>query len=292
MYLLSEVHEQEFKSASQFFEFISGSLITRDHTFGFRGHENAAWHLEPTISRYLEQIFERYPDWRDRSDTRALVLKRLHDSFKRNLIINGDISQSRIERMDLWQYGQHFGLPSPLLDWTYSPYIALFFALGSTSATRAEKRSVWAINMEMVQLLNRMVVEEVRPSLGKTIKSESLLNEQASLLEVVQEINESNKRIVYQQGFFTKHEYFKSLEIWLKRIVSELAHKKCNTRVLHKYTFECSESERNSILDKLDKMNINNRTLFPDISGSVLDATESTFRSFLSPKRHSYSFSQ
>ena len=46
------------------------------------------------------------------------------------------------------------------------------------------------------------------------------------------------------------------------------------------------------MLDRLDTMNINSRTLFPDVFGSVKDAIESTFRSFQAPRRKNFSYSQ
>lgn len=292
-YQLDQVLEQTFTSASDFFKFIPDGLITRNHTLGFRGHENSEWKLEPTISRFLKKILERYPDRKDRAnETRQIALKNLHAAFRRNLIVNGDLPQEVAEQIDLWQYGQHFGLPSPLLDWTYSPYIALFFALRDDSEPTASHRCVWSINIEMVRQLNYLIVEQARPSLGKNIKSESMLNEQLPVLEIVQEINASNKRIVFQQGFFTKHDYYVSLEVFLKRVVSEIAHKKWNLQLLQKFTFPCSENERLGLLDNLDKMNINNRTLFPDITGSVKDSVDSTMRSFMSPSRISFQGSQ
>jgi hypothetical protein len=41
-------------------------------------------------------------------------------------------------------YLRHHGFPSPLLDWSYSPYVAAFFAFKDDSAVRPEKKSIYA----------------------------------------------------------------------------------------------------------------------------------------------------
>jgi len=294
MIAMNEVYIKEFENVSEFFSFIPEKLITRDHNYGFRGHASASWLLAPTIARFVDGILTAFPKRAMyREETTKIVLNRLRDEFKRNSIINNDLPQDRIENMDIWQYGQHFGLPSPLLDWTHSPYVALFFSLNENSVDKPdEKRCVWVIDLDLIDQINFMVTSQVWPKLREAIKSEESLKEQFPILEVLQEIDQNNRRLAFQQGFFTKHEYYVSLEVWLNRIISEVAMKNADRPVLHKYIFSCSEKERISFLDKLDKMNINNRTLFPDISGSVKDAIDSTFRSFQSPPTKTFYFSR
>ena len=41
-------------------------------------------------------------------------------------------------------YLRHHGFPSPLIDWSYSPYVAAFFAFRDDSAGKPEKRSIYA----------------------------------------------------------------------------------------------------------------------------------------------------
>lgn len=290
MYLLNEVHKKEFPTLADFFASIP-DLITRDHNYGFRGHADEEWDLVPTLGRFIDRIVAAFHDLRsEREYATKIALKRLRDEFKKNLIMNNDLPRQRIEEMDLWQYGQHFGLPSPLLDWTRSPYVALFFALSDWNG--AAKGCVWILNLELLSYLNKVVVDEVRPRFKDRIKPEALLNEQYPVLDVVEEINENNRRMVFQQGFFTRHDYYRSLEVWLNRVVSALHFKRADRPLLQKHTFPCSEVERIAILDKLDSMNINHRTLFPDIAGSVQGAVDSTFRSFQAPRTKTLHFSQ
>lgn len=293
MYEISKPFENTFSSVTDFFKFASEQLITRDHNFGFRGHSDATWQLEPTLTRFIDEIQSAYQNGqRDRDLIHRMAVRKLHETFKKNLLINSDLSQDRIEKIDLWQYGQHFGLPSPLLDWSHSPYVALFFALQRRGPIEGSLRCVWVLNVDLLNELNRAVVSEIRPRFKDTIKGEELLNEQFPVMDVVQEANQANRRIAFQQGFFTKHEYYRSLEVWVNRISPELNFTRASMPLMQKYSFKCQESERLLVLDKLDKMNINNRTLFPDIFGSVRDAVDSTFRSFQSPRFRQFSYSR
>jgi hypothetical protein len=41
---------------------------------------------------------------------------------------------------------QHYGVPTRLLDWTYNPYIALFFALTDANIKSSQAAAVWVLD--------------------------------------------------------------------------------------------------------------------------------------------------
>jgi FRG domain len=59
---------------------------------------------------------------------------------KKELMIGVEFPSYDLYRF--WVYLRHHGFPSPLLDWTYSPYIAAFFAYQNRNR-RAEKVSIF-----------------------------------------------------------------------------------------------------------------------------------------------------
>ena len=283
----NDIEEINLKSASEMFDVISNKLINRDDNLVFRGQINEKWKLESTLMRYINSIVElKLPQIErlDKSSILKLATARLHDNFNNNLIINNDLTEEKIENTNLWEYGQHFGFPTPLLDWTNSPFIALFFALGNKLISEEGKsHCIYVLNIDMIKHLNKQIIDKIRPIKSTVLKSEALLNEQYPTLDIITKVSSINKRLSYQQGLFTQLEFCNSIEVWLNKITKELTKDKSSSFVLKKYTFPTTELERIKILDKLDAMNINYRTLFPDIEGTVKGAIDETTRSFTSP---------
>ncbi|MDD5265713.1 MAG: FRG domain-containing protein [Methylococcales bacterium] len=90
--------------------------------FLFRGHQFESYKLEPTILRsykgervsvekYQKYVEEHYVNF----------ISSLRGRF------NEQYDAGR-EKNEMWALGQHYGLSTPMLDWTASPWLALYFA--------------------------------------------------------------------------------------------------------------------------------------------------------------------
>lgn len=100
----------------------------------FRGHDKAEYGLVPSIGRerHTERSFEKYE-------------QSIFSLFVRESAHLTDINpKNDFERLAL---AQHHGLPTRLLDWSFNPFIALFFAVtksfdndGALWALKAPKR--------------------------------------------------------------------------------------------------------------------------------------------------------
>src|SRR6476620_9957842 len=82
----------------------------------FRGHADARWSLRATLDRY--RTF-------DSSSHRADCLDRLIRQFRQQAL---SLAANIRARTDLeWELlGRHHGLPTTVLDFTYSPYVAAY----------------------------------------------------------------------------------------------------------------------------------------------------------------------
>jgi hypothetical protein len=161
---------------------------------------------------------------------------------------------------------QHHGLPTRLLDWTFSPDVALHFATVDP-AVRDEPAAIWCVDCVQVKehlpaILKRMVREE-----DSDVLTIEMLDRAAPTLRQFERLSRKpfvaffeppslDDRIVNQSALFSVPSTARgNVSEWLS------AHPKIFHRIVIPAELKWE------IRDKLDQANINERVLFPGLDG-------------------------
>jgi hypothetical protein len=205
----------------------------------FRGQAQEDWLLESTLSRALKNI-----KYKNKNELVSQHLKRF------SLEIRGRRGQNprRLTEDEFWTLGQHNGLYTPLLDWTESPWVAVFFALANIEKSDTGKRALWALNRNDIAKINSKYKIKKKDHRKWT-------------LELVEPTIDENSRLVNQRGLFTKIDTSTDIEQWVTK-----SPRFGTWLTLYKIIFP--DSLRLKALSYLNLMNINHSSLFPDLYGS------------------------
>jgi len=228
----------------------------------YRGQADARWKIESRLDR-LERKHPRKRNYETRfgkPNTEYFDCPPL--SREMHLAAFQDAALGRrgpgalgSQEDEWWALAQHHGLATPMMDWTYSPFVALFFAYEEENYVSQDGKLIApekrAVHCTGIDIYNQMKNDEDRPT--------------AFVPEY-----DSNYRLVNQAGLFLKMPKGRDLE----SIVRDNFHaSKCLTDldiplvILEK--IEIRNKDRIDCLKFLNKMNINRMSLFPDLDGAA-----------------------
>ena len=228
--------------------------------WAFRGQADAAWPLESSLTRYLTRFGGPPKGWLARE-------KKILRTFQRKAHLLLPRTPEPEETLEWLALMQHHGAPTRLLDFTWSPYVAAFFALERATADAA----IWAISagpdvpnyrgFYISQLLNTVL--ELEHPQAVTRKRPQRFEEDLPPRKSDKDIPAvvmgdpvlMNQRMTTQAGTFIIPMTHIETPID-STIPSSIFKLRLVTRSLRKET-----------MDRLYNMNISNATLFPGIDG-------------------------
>jgi hypothetical protein len=103
----------------------------------FRGHRRTGWPLKSALER-------------TEAEDKAAHERELVDAFRRRAAVHVAPQIVPTDTFGWMGLMQHYGAPTRLLDWTRSPYVAVFFAVEDTNEEEGD-RALWAIYTPVLQ---------------------------------------------------------------------------------------------------------------------------------------------
>jgi hypothetical protein len=234
---------EKIKSWSQFVEIASRK---RYKQFIYRGHTKQEHELKSSLQRAFERLNVRR-DWKKGRE--ASIIK----SFKSRAHLYLHHQPERSKTLEWLSVMQHYGAPTRLLDWTYSPFVAAFFALEGLN----EGSTVFEIDLQSLANENERMGISVRGGQMEKIFTREFKQNFVFPFEP----DYQNERLILQQGLFLVPS---TVEASIESILATYKNYKFfQTR----YVFEMSEAKLRGGIKKLKAMNIDNFRLFPGIEG-------------------------
>jgi hypothetical protein len=243
----------------------------------FRGQGHPDWELQSSFFRACSEMKPTRPK-KQIEDLLLTSFKAKSHQFLQHL-------PEEKKRLEWASVMQHYGAVTKLLDWSHSPFIALFFALISSQ----ESVSIFQLNYKEITEQNKI---------NNGLNFEQLIiKDMIDNKIIIHQPTFQNQRIIAQQGLFTYNSsYDKNIQTVLSNYDYEYLKKSGRVFSKNEEILTCGETpveeiesidnnlEEDSILTKyifrnidnqvkkeiynnLKMMNIHFGTLFPDIEG-------------------------
>lgn len=213
--------------------------------FIYRGQANN-WKLRTSFHQKLRYDLSRY-----RREDIPLLHKSLSAKTKHLFNLN-----DAEEAGSFYSLIQHYGYPTPLLDWSHSPYVAAFFAFRKVNPREHETGVV------------RLYVFH-RDKWEQDVQKIPLIDPEYPQLSVLDFMAIENDRLVPQQSISTLtniDDIEAYIKVWNDR-----------NNYVYLEAYDIRASERNTVIKELANMGITAGSLFPGIEGTCEEFRERFF---------------
>jgi hypothetical protein len=254
------IQKIELESWKEFYELIATDFADSP-AYVYRGQADAAWPTFSSLDRWEQQhptkpnrAGKNRPEFLCHPVTRDVHLRRFRQAVRS--IAPFDLPKE--EEGPAWALAQHHGLRTPLLDWSLSPFVALYFAFEDELIARdrellePEHRAVLALSTSVI------------PKEDHGAQSKS-----GYVPRVYSPSGPVSRRLLAQSSIFLEMPAKVDLETFIsEHFADETERPGSRPRaVLKKIVIR--NLDRLDCLQMLNRMNINRMTLFPDLDGAA-----------------------
>lgn len=219
------------KFITQIFNYASNN----PHELWYRGHRSQHWKLRPSLFR------EEVLDMTDDGSVQPIKYKNFMDfNVALKEFRDRSIETIQDDRLNLFHYtflAQHYGMPTPALDWSTDPLIALYFAVDGFEYTNEDEFPVvYILNPTRINENSAMKYKEGNRTISEVYcvddADDKLFKKCFSDMNntpfhimpfaVKSNYDLKSQRISRQSGVFTLHEarYYKGVE-WINFVTND-----------------------------------------------------------------------
>lgn len=228
----------------------------------FRGQSDAQWGLRTSLGRIIDKILKNKKDSAQELIRIGLLPDAIISNFKEVAPLYGiEVEKESTIWNDL-ALMQHYGIPTQLLDFTFAPFVALFFSIDEKYS--AQSSSIFCFNYEKFNEINLRILkdEEMENPEHKSIEERyTYSNEHKIPMIHFNKASRGNLRGYNQQGIVaTCTPAFLNIDdivndVYLSR------DKKAVEKIIY------PSSLRNDLHKELAKMNLVGTSIYPDVKG-------------------------